>query len=187
MLEWPVFRSSINPNPSGKPTLTIRPTTDISIGLSTPTGLYSPTMQSLDALDAYEIASELKRLAHLGRQYPQTGLTAKEMPKKGGTVTVSNIGAIGKGEWASPVLVPGGGVAIVALGRARWEWREVEGEESKGQQRRLVMGASWSADHRVIEGKPCSILFYFFDHPDIAFTGVHDPTHLGDSDACMVY
>jgi len=71
------------------------------------------------------------------------------MPKRGGTITVSNVGAIGAGDFASPVLVPGGGVAIVAIGRAKWVWdvdRKAEGE------RRLKVGVSWSADHRVVEG-----------------------------------
>ena len=40
------------------------------------------------------------------------------MSKRGGTLTVSNVGGIGDGDAASPVLVPGRGVAIVAIGRA---------------------------------------------------------------------
>ena len=76
-------------------------------------------------------------------------LTPKEMPKRGGTLTVSNIGAIGAGEFASPVLVPGGGVAIVAIGRAKWVWDVERREEGE---KRLKVGVSWSADHRVVEG-----------------------------------
>jgi len=72
------------------------------------------------------------------------------MPKRGGTLTVSNVGAIGKGEWAVPVLGGGGGVAIVAIGRAKWTW-DVEREDGVGE-RRLKVGVSWSADHRVVEG-----------------------------------
>jgi len=68
---------------------------------------------------------------------------------------VSNVGAVGFGEHASPVLVPGGGVAIVAIGRARWVWDVSEGvweaTEGKGE-RRLKVDVSWSADHRVVEG-----------------------------------
>lgn len=96
-----------------------------------------------------------------------------EMPKRGGTISVSNIGAVGRGEDAVPVLVQEGGVAIVALGRARWVW-DVEaggegdvryylggggGERKEGQggkrgrgEERLKMSVSWSADHRVVEG-----------------------------------
>lgn len=63
---------------------------------------------------------------------------------------MSNVGAIGAGEFASPVLVPGGGVAIVAIGRAKWVW-DVDVGDGMGQ-RRLKVGVSWSADHRVVEG-----------------------------------
>lgn len=70
------------------------------------------------------------------------------MPKSGGTLTISNIGAVAPGaRFAHPVLVPGGGVAIAAIGRAVW----VRDEERDGE-RRLKAGVSWSADHRVVEG-----------------------------------
>ncbi|KAG5640679.1 hypothetical protein DXG03_007543 [Asterophora parasitica] len=159
MLEWPLLRSSITPpsstssTPPPKPTVTIRPHADISIALSTPTGLYTPTLTSVDTDSIYTLASRLSHLAHLGRQVP-TALTPKEMPRRGGTITVSNVGAIGAGEFASPVLVPGGGVAIVALGRAKWVWDVdgVYGQNEKGGERRLKLGVSWSADHRVVEG-----------------------------------
>ncbi|KAI0056492.1 CoA-dependent acyltransferase [Artomyces pyxidatus] len=150
MLEWPLFRSSITPAPDApKPTLTLRPHADINIALSTPTGLYTPTLKHVDTHSVYGLASTLKHLSHLGRQVP-SGLTPAELPKRGGTVTVSNVGAIGAGEVAAPVLVPGGGVAIVAIGRARWEW-DVNRGDGTGE-RRLKVGVSWSADHRVVEG-----------------------------------
>jgi len=153
MTEWPLFRSSITPvhasEHSSKPTLTIRPQADISIALSTPTGLYTPTIQGVDKHSVYSLSAQLKHLSHLGRQVP-CGLSPAEMPRRGGTITVSNVGAIGAGEFASPVLVPGGGVAIVAIGRAKWVW-DVNRGDGKGE-RRLQVGISWSADHRVVEG-----------------------------------
>ena len=93
MIEWPLFRSSITPSSSdtSKPTLTIRPQADISIALSTHTGLYTPTLQSVNTQSIYSLSAQLKHLSHLGRQIP-CALTAKEMPKRGGTLTVSNIG-----------------------------------------------------------------------------------------------
>ncbi|KAL5518395.1 hypothetical protein ACEPAH_77 [Sanghuangporus vaninii] len=155
MHEWPLLRSSITPGSnsaetdtgSAKPTLTVRPHTDISIALSTPSGLYTPTIQRVSSHSVYSIASRLSHLSALGRRTP-CGLGPQEMPRAGGTVTVSNVGAIGDGEFASPVLVPGGGVAIVAIGRAKW----IRDEERGGGERRLKVGASWSADHRVVEG-----------------------------------
>ncbi len=143
MHEWPIFRSSISLSPdSPKPSLTIRSTADISVALSTPTGLYTPTIQNVNAHSVYSLSGQLKHLSHLGRQTP-CALTPQEMPKRGlGTITVSNVGAIGAGDFASPVLVPGGGVAIVALGRAKWVW-DVDRGDGKGE-RRLKMGISWS-------------------------------------------
>ncbi|KAJ3726012.1 CoA-dependent acyltransferase [Lentinula raphanica] len=151
MLEWPLFRASITQvaDASSKPTLTIRPHSDISIALSTPNGLYTPTIQNVDTFSVYSLSSHLKHLSYLGRQTP-SGLTLKEMPKRGGTLTVSNVGAIGAGDFAAPVLVPGGGVAIVAIGKAKWIW-DVDRGDGSGE-RRLKVGISWSADHRVVEG-----------------------------------
>ena len=150
MLEWPLFRSSITyPQNPEKPALTIRPTTDISFAMSTLTGLYTPTLTDIASMSPYTIQGELKRLAMLGRQVP-SGLGLRELPRKGGTLTVSNIGGIGKGDDAFPVLVPGGGVAIVALGRARWE--QVYDDATDPGRRRLMLPVSWSADHRVVEG-----------------------------------
>ncbi|KIJ45045.1 hypothetical protein M422DRAFT_227581 [Sphaerobolus stellatus SS14] len=154
MQEWPLFRSSISsvPDPSSKqkPTITIRPHADISIALSTPTGLYTPTLTGVDTMNAYQIMGRLRRMQALGRQVP-CALGLSEMPKRGGTLTVSNVGAIGQGEYASPVLVPGGGIAIVAIGRAKWV--DVVPQDGVGPtKRRLQVGISWSADHRVVEG-----------------------------------
>jgi 2-oxoisovalerate dehydrogenase E2 component (dihydrolipoyl transacylase) len=133
--------------------LTIRPGSDVSIALSTPTGLYTPTITSVQQYSAYSLASQLKHLGHLGRQIP-SALTPKEMPKRGGTITVSNVGAIGAGDYASPVLVPGGGIAIVAIGRTKWVW-DVDPSTNGGNDegaKRLKVAVSWSADHRVLEG-----------------------------------
>ncbi|GBE78587.1 hypothetical protein SCP_0114760 [Sparassis crispa] len=151
MLEWPLFRASIvaPAAPADKPTLAIRPHADISIALSTPTGLYTPTLQRVDAASVYALAARLRHLSHLGRQVP-CALTPADMPRRGGTISVSNVGGIGDADHASPVLVPGGGVAIVAIGRAKWVW-DVNRGDGKGE-RRLKVGISWTADHRVVEG-----------------------------------
>lgn len=146
MQEWAVFRATINypSTKEQKPTITIRPSSDIAIAVSTPTGLYTPVIQSVDQKTPYEIMGELRRLQDLGRRVP-CGFTPTEMPKRGATITVSNVGAIGQGEFAAPLLVPGGGVAIVAIGRAKWVVRD-------DGQRHFQVGISWSADHRVVEG-----------------------------------
>ncbi|CAG7847363.1 Dihydrolipoamide acetyltransferase component of pyruvate dehydrogenase complex {ECO:0000256/RuleBase:RU003423} {ECO:0000256/RuleBase:RU003423} [Serendipita indica DSM 11827] len=145
MQEWPIFRSSLNPmsKPDDRPSVTIRSQSDIAVAVSTTSGLYTPVLQSVETKTPYEIMGELRRFQALGRKTP-AGFTPKELPKRGATISVSNVGAIGKGEWAAPLLVPGGGVAIVAIGRAKWVERDGH--------KRLEVGVSWSADHRIVEG-----------------------------------
>jgi 2-oxoacid dehydrogenases acyltransferase (catalytic domain) len=59
----------------------------------------------------------------------------------------------GARESAMPVLVPGSGVGIVALGRARWMWNVDRGDGiRRAKAQVLKLGISWSADHRVVEG-----------------------------------
>ncbi|KAH9963597.1 hypothetical protein BC827DRAFT_120613 [Russula dissimulans] len=83
MHTWPLFRSSITPGwtskSDSKPTLTLRPHTDISIGLSTPTRLYTPTLRAVDTHSVYSLTLALKHIAHLGRQVP-SALTPVELP-----------------------------------------------------------------------------------------------------------
>ncbi|CAK5267935.1 unnamed protein product [Mycena citricolor] len=152
MMDWPLFRASITPN-AAKPSLTIRSHADIALALATPTGLYTPLLRAADTQSVYSLASTVTHLAALGRRTP-SGLTAAHLGS--GTVSVSNVGAAGKGEGASPVLVPSGGLAIVALGRAEWIWdvSETYWDESRGLKgaRRLRLPVSWTADHRVVEG-----------------------------------
>jgi 2-oxoisovalerate dehydrogenase E2 component (dihydrolipoyl transacylase) len=165
MMDWPLLRASITPPPSsapspstpGKPTLTIRPHADIALALATPTGLYTPLLRAADTRSVFALASEITHLAALGRRVP-SGLAPHHLGA--GTISVSNVGATGRGTGAAPVLVPGGGVAIVALGRAEWVWDVSErywkdaegGKEGGGGARRLKLPVSWSADHRVVEG-----------------------------------
>ncbi|KAF5342732.1 hypothetical protein D9758_015917 [Tetrapyrgos nigripes] len=123
MMERPIFR------------LSIRPHADIALALSTPTGLYSPVLKSVERHSVYSIAGEVKRISELVRGQTSrltkedfdgtptsSGEDGKTRPRKSATLTVSNVGAIGHGTGAHPVLVLGDGVAIVAVGRARWEW-----------------------------------------------------------------
>ncbi|KAK7024856.1 dihydrolipoamide acetyltransferase component of pyruvate dehydrogenase complex [Favolaschia claudopus] len=170
MMDWPLFRSAINHAPpssasastananAAKPSLTIRPHADIALALNTPTGLYTPLLRAADTRSVYTLASDIAHLAALGRRTP-SGLTSVHLGA--GTLSVSNVGAAGKGTGAAPVLVPGGGVAIVALGRAEWVWDVSERYWQRGEgewkgvgggERRLKLPVSWSADHRVVEG-----------------------------------
>jgi 2-oxoisovalerate dehydrogenase E2 component (dihydrolipoyl transacylase) len=67
---------------------------------------------------------------------------------------------ISSSESTMPLLFPDGGVAVVTLGCARWEW-DIEQGDGKGEWR-LKMGISWLADHRIIEGAPGQSLGFDF-------------------------
>ncbi|KAF7375135.1 Dihydrolipoamide acetyltransferase component of pyruvate dehydrogenase complex [Mycena sanguinolenta] len=173
--------------PQPKQTLTIRPHADIALALATPSGLYTPLLRAADTQSVYSLASTVAHLAALGRgvsSSPAPSSTGTQGSGKqasaasalapylgqAGTLTVSNVGAAGRGDGAVPVLIPGGGVAIVALGRANWVWdvsdefwcpsKSPLGDTSSEQgadtgmrgARRLKLPVSWSADHRVVEG-----------------------------------
>jgi len=89
-----------------------------------------------------EIATDLTRLTEQARDGRVTPADLK-----GGTITISNIGAIG-GTVATPIINKPE-VAIVALGRVQLLPRF----DSKGQVvARSIMQVSWSGDHRVIDG-----------------------------------
>ncbi|KAJ7104406.1 CoA-dependent acyltransferase [Mycena belliarum] len=157
MMEWPVFRASLAPAstaPGAKPALVVRPHADIALALATPTGLYTPLLRAADTQSVYALAARIAHLAALGRRVP-SALGPAELGGRGGTLSVSNVGSAGRGTGAAPVLVPGGGVAIVAIGRAEWTWdvseRYWDPTSGRGE-RRLKVPVSWSADHRVVEG-----------------------------------
>ncbi|KZT61862.1 CoA-dependent acyltransferase, partial [Calocera cornea HHB12733] len=168
MMEWPLFRSTMSLPPaspgagadaaaaaagSGRPQLIVRPHADISLALSTPTGLYTPTIPAVDLLSPYALAGRIARLSRLGRQVPSALSPAEFNHGRGGTLAVSNVGAIGAGTTAHPLLVPGIGLAIVVLGRAKWvDEVDPAGGEHGAVRRRLKMDVSWAGDHRVVEG-----------------------------------
>lgn len=78
-----------------------------------------------------------------------------------GSITISSVGALGESTGANPVLPPGGGVAIAAIGRAKWqvEWSNAEGKvfemdpesvKAGGTKAVLKCPVGWSGDHRVV-------------------------------------
>jgi 2-oxoisovalerate dehydrogenase E2 component (dihydrolipoyl transacylase) len=123
---------------------------NVGVAMATPGGLIVPCIKNVEQKTVAEVAAELallQRMAAEGRVPPEK-LT-------GGTITVSNIGALG-GTHATPLAHPPQ-AAIVALGRARALPRFAADSSSSSSgplevERHLLMDVSWGADHRVVDG-----------------------------------
>ncbi|KAI9302838.1 2-oxoacid dehydrogenases acyltransferase-domain-containing protein [Cunninghamella echinulata] len=146
LLQYPILNATIG-HPSttdnvNEVKLTYRSQHNIGIAMDTPQGLIVPNIKNVQTKTIFEVASELSRLIELGKR---NAIPLEDL--KGGTITLSNIGAI-SGTYASPVVVSSE-LAIVALGRMQTLPRF----DDKGNViAKQVMPVSWSADHRIIDG-----------------------------------
>ncbi|XP_037083279.1 lipoamide acyltransferase component of branched-chain alpha-keto acid dehydrogenase complex, mitochondrial-like [Pollicipes pollicipes] len=139
LLHFPVLNASVD---AACEKITYKASHNIGIAMDTPNGLVVPNVKQVQRLTLLEVAQELNRLQALGARGQ---LSAGDLA--GGTFSLSNIGAIG-GTYAKPVIVPPE-VAIGALGRIQKLPRfAADGSVVAAH----VMQASWSADHRVIDG-----------------------------------
>jgi len=115
---------------------------NVGMAVDSPSGLLVPNIKLANRLSLTEIAKEVKTLAEAGR----SGRLAPDT-MKGGTITISNIGAIG-GTVTTPI-VNAPEVAIVGIGRIQKLPRV---DEQGNIVVREVIQVSWSGDHRVIDG-----------------------------------
>jgi len=117
---------------------------DVNVGMAadTPLGLLVPNVKQVQQKSLKEVTAEINQLTEAARQ----GKLPPDSMKKG-TVSISNIGAIG-GTVATPIINKPE-VAIVALGRIQ----ELPRFNAQGEvEARKIMQVSWSGDHRVIDG-----------------------------------
>ena len=114
---------------------------NIGMAVDSPMGLLVPNIKSVNRLSLLEVANEVKRLTDVGRA---GRLAPDEM--KGGTVTISNIGAIG-GTVTTPII-NSPEIAIVGIGRMQTLPRVL----NNAVVIREVLTVSWSGDHRVLDG-----------------------------------
>ncbi|GAA6015161.1 hypothetical protein JCM10207_003622 [Rhodosporidiobolus poonsookiae] len=176
--EHPLFLCTLNPPASSasfeEPHLVRRTSHDLSVALSSPSpagGLFTPVLRTVDTSSVFDLASQLAFLQScLPSPSSETGAPKFPPEHQGaGTLTLSNVGVVG-GRGTHPVIPPTGQLAIGAVGRVRVEPRFVRGEEEERARRvargveeddatrewkvepRLVLDASFSADHRVVEG-----------------------------------
>lgn len=137
--EFPVLNSRINDDVSE-----IHYLSQCNIGMAVDgkAGLMVPNVKGVESLTMLSVADEVARLTEAAR----SGRVSQD-DLKGGTITISNIGALG-GTYASPIInAPE--VAIVALGRTQ----KLPRFDANGQVvERAIMTVSWAGDHRIIDG-----------------------------------
>ena len=114
---------------------------NIGIAVDTERGLVVPVLRDADRKNIPQIARDLASLAELVR----TGkFTVDDI--RGGTFTISNLGAIG-GTYSTPIINPPE-VAILLGGRSRIMPQFIDGEF----QPRLMLPLSLTYDHRIVDG-----------------------------------
>ena len=113
----------------------------IGVATQTPSGLVVPVARHVEALDLWQCASEIARLAEAARE----GRAARD-ELTGSTITVSSLGALGG--VASTPIINSPEVAIVGVNRI------VERPVVRHGQivARRMMNLSSSFDHRVVDG-----------------------------------
>lgn len=137
--EYPLLNSRVNDACSE---LTYLDAHNIGVAVDSPAGLLVPNIKQCQHRSVLEIARELERLTTAAREGRVGPADLKD-----GTITLSNVGAIG-GTVATPIINKPE-VAIVALGRMQTLPRFNERGEVVASR---LMQISWSGDHRVIDG-----------------------------------
>ena len=114
---------------------------NIGIAVDTEKGLIVPVLRDADRKNIPQIARELVQIADAARNG-----TFKVEDLRGGTFTISNLGAIG-GTYSTPIINPPE-AAILLIGRSRMlpQWID------NSFQPRLMMPLSLSYDHRIVDG-----------------------------------
>ena len=116
---------------------------NVGIAVDTEKGLVVPVLRDADRKNIPTIAREIAELAESVRD----GSFAVD-DLRGGTFTISNLGAIG-GTYSTPIINPPE-VAILLVGRSRMLplWDKAKGEFVP----KLMMPLSLTYDHRIVDG-----------------------------------
>lgn len=119
-------------------------TADISIAVSTPTGLITPIVKNVGGIGLATISSTTKSLAVKARQ-------GKLQPQEyqGGSFTISNMGMFGVTHFTAIINQPQSAILAIAGTEAKIV---VDESDEKGWRKANIMQATISADHRVIDG-----------------------------------
>ena len=114
---------------------------DISVAVSTPTGLITPVVTGADTKSLSAISTEVKELAALARDNK-----LKPEQYQGGTASISNMGMYGIKQFDAVINPPQG--MILAVGAGEKRPHVVDGALGVA----TVMSATGSFDHRAIDG-----------------------------------
>ncbi|MEE2526127.1 dihydrolipoamide acetyltransferase family protein [Hyphobacterium sp. HN65] len=120
----------------------------LGIATATPNGLMVPTIKHAEAMDVWELAAELGRLAKAARD----GKATKD-ELSGSTITITSLGAIG-GLVTTPVInLPE--TAIIGVNKMQELPRFDDGGRVVP---RKLMNLSSSFDHRIVDGYDAAVL-----------------------------
>ena len=154
--EFPIMNSQPNADCTE---LTYKASHNIGVAVDSKVGLLVPNIKHCEQKSIVDIAKELTDLTDLAR----AGRVSPDQ-LKGGTISISNIGAIG-GTVATPIINKPE-VAIVALGKVQSLPRFNANGEVEARQ---LMQISWSGDHRIIDGgtiaRFCNLWKQYLEQP----------------------
>lgn len=114
---------------------------NLGIAVDTPKGLIVPVLRDADRKSIPQVTREIVELATAARDG-----TFGIDDLRGGTFTISNLGAVG-GIYSTPIINPPE-AAILLVGRARMMPQFIDG----AFQPRLMMPLSITYDHRIVDG-----------------------------------
>ncbi|XP_012827500.1 PREDICTED: lipoamide acyltransferase component of branched-chain alpha-keto acid dehydrogenase complex, mitochondrial [Erythranthe guttata] len=158
LTKFPLLNSSFNEQLQE---VTLKGSHNIGIAMATPHGLVVPNIKKVQCLSISEITKELSRLQQLALA---NKLSSDDI--SGGTITLSNIGAIG-GKFGSPLInVPE--ASIIAIGRIQ---KLPQFDEDGNIYPASVMTINIGSDHRVLDGatvaKFCNEWKLFIEKPEL--------------------
>lgn len=134
---------------------------NIGIAMATPHGLVVPNIKKVQSLSILEITKELSRLQQLAIN---NKLSSEDI--SGGTITLSNIGAVG-GKFGSPLLnLPE--AAIIAVGRIQ---KIPRFDDNGDVYPASIVNVNIGADHRIVDGASvarfCNDWKLFIEKPEL--------------------
>ena len=114
----------------------------LGVAVDTPRGLIVPVVRNVDRMSIGELARALASLAERAR-----GVQFGVEDLRGGSFTISNMGAVG-GSYSTPIINHPE-VAVLLLGRTRWRPEVRDGGRIEPRQ---MLPLSLSYDHRLVDG-----------------------------------